>query len=299
MIEVAHLSKSFGGRQALDDVSFRAEAGRVTAFLGPNGAGKSTAMRIILGLDKADAGFATIDGKPFSSFENPLSHLGALIDSRFAHPKRTAFDHLRVVAMTHGYSRTRIHEVIESTGLESVASERVGGFSLGMNQRLGIATALLGNPRVLMLDEPLNGLDIDGIQWFRQLCRDQADRGVAVFLSSHIMSEVELVADSVVILGKGKVLLESPLTELTTGAERIEVFGEPLDALAAACAERGATVTRVPGPSLEVAGLSAHAVGMLARDHGVSLSRLAEKHASLEERYRELTKTAVQFQSRS
>ncbi|HET8986478.1 MAG TPA: ATP-binding cassette domain-containing protein, partial [Trueperaceae bacterium] len=218
MIEVEHLSKRFGDRLALDDVSFRVDAGKVTAFLGPNGAGKTTTMRLILGLDQPTAGRTLVEGRPFRDYPDPICRIGALLDTKFAHPKRTAFDHLLVVAATHGIQRSRVHDVIEETGLESVAGERVGRFSLGMTQRLGIATALLGSPRMLILDEPVNGLDIDGVRWFRELCRRYAAEGAAVFLSSHLMSEVERVADQVIVLGRGRVIEDATLASLHRGA---------------------------------------------------------------------------------
>ncbi|MGB3375463.1 MAG: ATP-binding cassette domain-containing protein, partial [Microbacterium sp.] len=242
MIEVEHLTKRFGDRLALDDVSFRVSAGKVTGFLGPNGAGKTTAMRLLLGLDRPTTGRALIDGRPLRDYHDPLCQVGALLDAKFAHPRRTAFDHLLVVAATHGIPRSRVHDVIDETGLDSVAGERVGKFSLGMTQRLGIASALLGSPRALILDEPINGLDIDGVRWFRELCREYADAGAAVFLSSHLMSEVELVADHVIVLGRGRVLRDAPLRDFHAGAAAVEVVADRAAELAAILTGRGATV---------------------------------------------------------
>ncbi len=297
MIEVQHLTKQFGGRVALDDVTFEVGAGQVTAFLGPNGAGKTTTMRLILGLDKPSSGEALVDGRPFRSYTDPICRVGALLDTRFAHPRRTAFDHLMVVADTHGIPRARVFEVLEEVGLEAVAGERAGRFSLGMTQRLGIAAALLGRPQSLIFDEPVNGLDIDGVRWFRELCRRCASDGVAVFLSSHLMSEVELVADRVIVLGRGRVLEDARLDDLRGQVTVVEVVTDHAGSFARALEQRGGTVEHVESRSFRLTGLSAAEVGAAAATEGIALERLAEVPRSLEEIYRDLTEETVEFRA--
>lgn len=299
MIRVEHLSKRFGDRLVLDDVSFHVAAGKVTGFLGPNGAGKTTAMRLILGLDRPTDGRVLIGGRPFRDYPDPICQVGALLDAKFAHPMRTAFDHLLIIAATHGIPRSRVHDVIDETGLDSVAGVRVGKFSLGMTQRLGIAAALLGSPRVLILDEPINGLDIDGVRWFRELCREYADGGAAVFLSSHLMSEVELVADHVVVLGRGRVLQDAPLSQIRRGDAVVEVIAERAELLAFVLECRGGAVKRVGAHSLAVKGLAAANVGAIALEAGIALERLGDVTRSLEDGYRELTEMEVEFRAGS
>ena len=216
-IEVRNFSKQYGHVYAVRDVSFTALPGRVTGFLGPNGAGKSTTMRGIVGLDHPTSGSATIRGRRYAQFRSPLREVGALLDARSAHKSRTARNHLRTVAATHGISRARVDEVLELVGLASVANKRVGGFSLGMGQRLGLAVALIGDPHTLILDEPVNGLDPDGVTWIRELLRALAQEGRTVLLSSHLLSEMSLVADHVVVIGRGEIIADAPLSELTRG----------------------------------------------------------------------------------
>ena len=220
MIQISGLTKDYSGKLALYNVSFDVLPGRVTAFLGPNGSGKSTTLRILLGLETASEGTALIDGVPYSKLKNPIMRVGAMLDSRNAHAGRTAFSHLRSIAITHGISKARVHEVLALVGLEGVAKKRVGGFSLGMQQRLGIAGALLGDPELLIFDEPLNGLDINGIRWFRAFVADLVAQGKTVFLSSHMLSEVEKVADDLVILGKGQILVACSLAEFAENAPK-------------------------------------------------------------------------------
>ncbi|MBX3092805.1 MAG: ATP-binding cassette domain-containing protein [Cryobacterium sp.] len=295
MIEVEHLSKRFGNRLALDDVSFRVDEGKVTAFLGPNGAGKTTTMRLILGLDRPTAGRALVGGRPFREHPDPICQVGALLDTKFAHPKRTAFDHLLVVAATHALPRSRVHDVIDETGLDSVAGERVGRFSLGMTQRLGIAAALLGSPKALILDEPVNGLDIDGVRWFRELCRRYASEGAAVFLSSHLMSEVERVADHVIVLGRGRVIENATLADLRRGAAVVDAASERASELATELGRRGASIRVLDDRALAVTGLSAGEVGAIAARAGIPLEHLSEESRSLEESYRALTEDEIEF----
>nr|WP_221234348.1 ATP-binding cassette domain-containing protein [Terrimesophilobacter mesophilus] len=291
------MTKRFGDRLALDDLSFRVDAGKVTAFLGPNGAGKTTTMRLILGLDRPTSGRALVGGRAFRDYVDPICQVGALLDTKFAHPRRTAFDHLLVIAATHRIPRSRVHEVIEETGLESVAGERVLKFSLGMTQRLGIASALLGSPRILILDEPVNGLDIDGVSWFRELCRRYAADGAAVFLSSHLMSEVERVADQVIVLGRGRVLKDAPLFEFRQGAAVVSVVTEHATEFAAHLERLGASVLMSGDHSLSVTGLSAAEIGSAALRQGIALERLNEESRSLEDSYRVLTDQDIEFRS--
>lgn len=225
-IEVRALSKKYGSRLAVDDVSFEVPAGRVTGFLGPNGAGKSTTMRMIVGLDRPSSGEALIDGQPYAQLRLPLRQVGALLDSNSAHRSRTALNHLRAVAATHGIGRARVDEVIDLAGLASVARKRVGGFSLGMTQRLGIAVALLGDPGTLILDEPVNGLDPDGVTWMRELLRGLAAEGRTVFLSSHLLTELALVASHVIVIGRGRILADAPVGALTRDRTLEEAYIE-------------------------------------------------------------------------
>ncbi len=233
MIEFSRLTKRFGSRLALDDVTFRVEPGAVTGFLGPNGSGKTTTMRILLGLEPPTSGAALVDGVPYAQLPDPLRRVGALLDARSAHPARSAFAHLRALALTHGIPAARVQRVLELVGLADVAGARVGGFSLGMRQRLGIAAAMLGDPATYVFDEPTNGLDPDGVLWFRSLVRSFADEGRTVFLSSHLLGELALTADRVVVLGRGRVLVDAtledlaarhgiPLSELRTGGSSLE-----------------------------------------------------------------------------
>ncbi|CAM3303722.1 ABC transporter ATP-binding protein [Occultella aeris] len=218
MIEVASLTKRYGTTTAVDGLTFTARSGTVTGFLGPNGAGKSTTMRVVVGLERPTSGTATVDGRHYADLAAPLHAVGVMLDARSVHPGRTAFRHLLAQAQTHGISRNRVHEVIGMTGLESVAGRRAGTFSLGMGQRLGIAGALLGDPGTLILDEPVNGLDPDGVLWVRRLVRELADEGRTVLLSSHLMHELALCADRVVIIGKGRLLADASVQEIIDGS---------------------------------------------------------------------------------
>lgn len=297
MIEVRGLTRRFRTKTALDNVSFSVAAGEVTGFLGPNGAGKTTAMRLVVGLDRPTAGSALIGGRRLQDYPDPICQVGALLSSRFAHPRRSAFDHLLTIAATHGIPRVRVHEVIEETGLESVAGDRVGGFSLGMTQRLGIASALLGSPGVLILDEPINGLDLDGVRWFRELCRRYAESGAAVFLSSHLMSEVEQVADRVIVLGRGRVIADSSLAELRRGSLEIEVKSAQAQVLIAALDRRGVSTVQKDRNSFSALGITAAQVGVIALQLGVALEQLNDRQRSLEASYRALTEEEVEFRS--
>lgn len=298
MIEVAGLRKSYGAKRAVDDISFTAPAGSVTGFLGPNGAGKSTTMRMIMGMDHPDAGTATIDGKPLRAHAAPMRVAGALLDAKSVAPGRTARNHLRVLAATHGISDKRVDDVIQLTGLESVATKRVKGFSLGMGQRLGIATAMLGDPSTLIMDEPVNGLDPDGVLWVRNLAKHFASEGRTVLLSSHLMSEVELTADRVVVIGRGRILADTSLAEFTaqaaSGAVTVKTSDDgrlvPLLTAAGATATRGDDV-------IVVVGMPAPRIAELAVGEGLELYELVASAATLEDAYLRLTADAVEYRA--
>ncbi|KQO60353.1 ABC transporter ATP-binding protein [Curtobacterium sp. Leaf261] len=312
MIEVQNLSKRYGPKLAVDDVSFVVRPGSVTGFLGPNGAGKSTTMRMIMGLDRPTSGRATVNGQPYQSFRDPLRQVGALLEAKAVHSGRSAYNHLLSLAATHGIPKSRVHEVIDMTGLDSVARKRVGGFSLGMGQRLGIAAALLGDPKTLILDEPVNGLDPDGVLWVRQLARRMAADGRTVFLSSHLMSEMAQTADRVVVLGRGRVLADAPIAEFVAGGDpaagaagggnRVVVRTPSPDQLFAAiehAAADGATFSATPRDdgSFLVVGPDAPTVGAIAAHAGVVLHELTPTGASLEEAYMALTRDDVEYRS--
>ncbi|WP_084106236.1 ABC transporter ATP-binding protein [Demequina sp. NBRC 110056] len=300
MIEVAGLTKTYGPKRAVDDISFTAPAGSVTGFLGPNGAGKSTTMRMIMGLDRPDAGTATIDGMHIAAHAAPMHVVGALLEAKSVTPGRTARNHLRVLAATHGIGERRVDEVIQMTGLDSVAKKRVKGFSLGMGQRLGIATAMLGDPATLIMDEPVNGLDPDGVLWVRNLARHFASEGRTVLLSSHLMSEVQLTADRVVVIGRGKILAQGSVADFTaeaaTGAVTVKTSDD--EAFAALVAGEGAEATRT-SDALVVNGLEPPRIAQLAVGAGLDLHELVKTNATLEEAYLRLTADAVEYHADS
>ena len=299
MIEIDGLTKRYGPKLAVDHVSFTVRPGIVTGFLGPNGAGKSTTMRMIMGLDKPTAGSALVSGKPYAQHPSPLHEVGALLEAKAVHTGRTAFNHLLALAATHGIPKKRVHEVIHLTGLESVAGKRVGGFSLGMGQRLGIAAALLGDPHTLILDEPVNGLDPEGVRWVREFSRHLASEGRTVFISSHLMSEMAQTADHLIVLGRGRVLADAPIADVIAGATRriVRVRTPNVRALTAALAGPDVTVTSFDDGALEVAGLNAAQIGDAAAANGVALHELTPIDASLEEAYLELTQDEVEYHS--
>src|SRR5690625_2874245 len=260
MIETHDLTKRYGPKLAVDHVNFTARPGEVTGILGPNGAGKSTTMRLIMGLDAPTSGTATIEGKPFRDHEAPLHAAGALLDAKGVHPGRTARSHLRALAATHGISDARVDDVLDLTGLTQVARKRVGGFSLGMGQRLGIAAALLGDPQTLILDEPVNGLDPDGVMWVRGLLRHLASEGRTVVLSSHLMSEMAQIADHVVVFGKGRIVADAPIASfLDTGIERTAVTSPRAAELATLIGADNVTVQTESEHRLTISGMSAAA----------------------------------------
>jgi ABC-2 type transport system ATP-binding protein len=298
MIEARQLTKRYGDKIAVDGVDFTVPAGAVTGFLGPNGAGKSTTMRMIIGLDAPTAGTVTVNGRRYAQHSAPLHEVGALLEARSVHPGRSAFDHLMALAYTHGISRARVSEVIELTGLQSVARKRAGAFSLGMGQRLGIAAALLGDPETVMLDEPVNGLDPDGVLWIRNLLTGLAAEGRTVFVSSHLMSEMALVADHLIVVGRGRVLADTTVQELVlrAGGDAVVVAAADPAELRRVLAGPGVEVTGRPGSEqLTVTGLPARAIGLKAAEHGIALFELTAKTVSLEEAFMELTKESVEY----
>ncbi|WP_327092078.1 ATP-binding cassette domain-containing protein [Nonomuraea sp. NBC_01738] len=288
MIEVAGLTRRYGEILALDELSFRVEPGRVTGFLGVNGAGKSTTMRVILGLEAPDSGFALVEGLPYGMLREPMRRVGALLDAGDVHGGRTAAAHLRWLARSNGIGRARVGEVLEQVGLADVGHRRVAGFSLGMRQRLGIAAALLGDPGVLLLDEPINGLDPEGIRWIRVLLRDLAAEGRTVLVSSHLMGEMAMTADHVVAIGRGRLVADMAMSELA-GRFRRGVLVRAADpaALEAALRAAGADVLEEDG-GLSVNGLDAARIGEVALAHGIALYELTPRAASLEEAFMEL-----------
>lgn len=290
MIRASGLTKVYGSIRAVDALTFDVVPGAVTGFLGPNGAGKSTTMRMIVGLDRPTAGTATVDGRAYAALPAPLREVGALLDAGAMHPGRTGRSHLRVAARTHGIPFSRVDEVIEQVGLAHAARRRIRGYSLGMRQRLGIAGALLGDPQVLLFDEPVNGLDLDGVRWIRSLLRGFADEGRTVLVSSHLMSEVQLVADRVVVIGDGRLVADSTVAELLgrAGGPRVRVCTPRAEDLlrhlpAHAVAERTGT------HELEVSGVAPAVVGDLAHAVGVPVHHLSEVEQSLEQAYLTLT----------
>ena len=301
MIETQGLTKRYGGTTAVDDMTLTIRPGVVTGFLGPNGAGKSTTMRLILGLDQPTAGSVTVNGRDFRDSPAPLHEVGALLEAKAVHTSRSAYSHLRVLAATHGISRRRVDTVLELVGLTDVARKRVGAFSLGMGQRLGIAAALLGDPGVLLLDEPVNGLDPEGIRWVRDLLKALANEGRTVFVSSHLMSEMALTAEHVVVVGRGRVIANVPVQQLISGASRgvVLVRTPYASQLAEVLSSDGVTINHPEGDVLEVTGLSAAQIGQIALEARVVLHGLAPQEASLEEAFMTMTRDAVDFHAGS
>ena len=297
MIEATRLTKRYGDKIAVDDATFTVRPGMVTGFLGPNGAGKSTTMRMIVGLDRPTSGTVTIDGRPYSALTAPLREVGVLLDAKAVHPGRSARGHLRALAATHGIPRSRVDEVIGLTGLDTVAGKRVKGFSLGMGQRLGIAAALLGDPATLILDEPVNGLDPEGVIWVRKLARHLASEGRTVFLSSHLMSEMAQTADHIIVLGRGRVIADAPVAEIVataTGQGAVRVRSPHADRLAAVIAAENGTATP-DATGLTVTGIPAERIGELAARDGIVLHELTPVAGSLEDAYLALTQDEVEY----
>jgi ABC-2 type transport system ATP-binding protein len=295
VIELAGLTKEYGARVAVDDLTVTIHPGRVTGFLGPNGSGKTTTMRCVLGLARPTSGTATVLGRPYRELAQPMRRVGALIDPRSRHPGRTAYRHLLALAQSNGLPVKRVYEVIDLVGLESVADDRVRGFSLGMGQRLGIAAALLGDPDVLLLDEPVNGLDPEGIRWVRELLRDLADEGRTVLVSSHLMSEMEDTADHLVVLGRGRLLADVPMDELLGAHSAVRVRTPQGPTLADAVRRAGGRVELEIDGALRVEGLDLVAVGDVAFIADVRLHELSRVTASLEAAYLALTEDDVEY----
>jgi len=297
MIEARGLSKRYGDKLAVDGLTFTVKPGIVTGFLGPNGAGKSTTMRMILGLDRPTAGDVTVNGRRYADLGAPLHEVGALLEAKAVHTSRSAHNHLRALAATHGIPRRRVDEVIDLVGLTDVARKRAGGFSLGMGQRLGIASALLGDPPTVILDEPVNGLDPEGILWVRNLLKALAAEGRTVFVSSHLMSEMALTAEHVIVVGRGRLIADMSVEELTHGASVNTVLVRTPDAaqLRAALAAPDVTVSSSEDDVLEVTGLTAAQIGDTARDLRVALHELTPQRASLEEAFMTMTRDDVEY----
>jgi ABC-2 type transport system ATP-binding protein len=301
MIEARGLTKRYGPKTAVDGISFTVRPGTVTGFLGPNGAGKSTTMRMIMGLDRPTAGTVIVNGRPYAQHRSPLTEVGALLDAKAVHTGRSAYNHLLAMAATHGIPTKRVDEVIEMTGLQTVAKKRVGGFSLGMGQRLGIASALLGDPKTLILDEPVNGLDPEGVLWVRNLARYLASEGRTVFLSSHLMSEVALTADHIIVIGKGRIIADAPVSEIVNGTQQrsVKVRTPHATQLAELLTRDGATVTSDEPSLLVVTGADAPGIGELAAAKGFVLHELTPVASTLEDAYMALTADAVEYQTES
>jgi ABC-2 type transport system ATP-binding protein len=298
MIEAVSLTKRYGRTLAVDDLSFTVRPGRVTGFLGPNGAGKSTTMRMILGLDSADEGRVLVDGQPFRSLRQPLRVVGALLDAKWVHPNRSARGHLRWLARSNRLPESRVDEVLELVGLTSVANRRAGGFSLGMQQRLGIAGALLGDPRILLFDEPVNGLDPEGILWIRRFMQNLAAQGRTVFVSSHLLSEMSLMAEDLVVIGRGKLISQCTTAEFIqhAGEAAVKVRSPHLDTLRLALLDKGFEPA-VQNGELTVAGVSTDRVGEIAAANGVVLHELSPQVGSLEQAFMRMTGDAVEYSS--
>jgi ABC-2 type transport system ATP-binding protein len=299
MIEARAVSKRYGTKTAVNELTFTVRPGVVTGFLGPNGAGKSTTIRMIMGLDAPTAGDITVNGKHYAQHQAPLREVGGLLEARAVHTGRSAYNHLLALAATHGIPRRRVGEVIELVGLQEVARKRAGGFSLGMGQRLGIAAALLGDPATLVLDEPVNGLDPQGILWIRNLLRGLAEQGRTVFVSSHLMSEMALTAEHLIVVGRGRLIADTSVSEFIESASRntVRVRTPQAAALRGVLAGPGVTVTSEEDGVLEVSGLSGKEIGLVACQHQLPLEELTPVRASLEEAFMELTDEAVEYRT--
>jgi ABC-2 type transport system ATP-binding protein len=300
MIVARGLTKTYGGKVAVDGIDFTVEPGRVTGFLGPNGAGKSTTMRMILGLDRPTAGSVTVNGRRYADSPAPLREVGALLEAKALHPGRSARDHLRWLAVSNGIPAGRVDEVLALVGLEDVAGQRVGKFSLGMGQRLGIAVALLGNPPVVVLDEPVNGLDPEGIRWVRTLARDLAAQGRTVFISSHLMSEMALTADHLVVVGRGRILADCSMSEFIAdhAASYVRVQSPQLREVTDLLRRHGLDVA-VHDEELRVQGLDAPSIGELVGKSGLFLHELTLVRSSLEDAFMTLTADSVEYHAAS
>lgn len=297
MIEANRLTKRYGATLAVDNLSFTVPPGQVTGFLGPNGSGKSTTMRMILGLDAPTTGTVTVNGRPYVSYRRPLYEVGALLEAKAVHGGRSAYNHLLCLALSNGIPKNRVEQVLDQVGLQSVAKKRSGGFSLGMGQRLGIAAALLGDPRVLLFDEPVNGLDPEGVLWIRNLLKSLAAEGRTVLLSSHLMSEMAITADRLIIIGRGRLIAETTVAEFLKGGSGnfVRVRSRRAAALVKLLEKRrGVTVVR-DGDALSITGATCESVGRLATSNGLTLQELSAQQASLEDTYMHLTRDSVDY----
>ena len=299
MIEALGLTKDYGDKRAVDGLSFTVRPGVVTGFLGPNGSGKSTTMRLILGLDRPSAGDVTVNGKHYREHPTPLREVGALLEARSVHTGRSAYYHLLTLAQTHGIPKRRVAELIDLVGLHEVARKRAGKFSLGMGQRLGIATALLGDPATLLLDEPVNGLDPEGIHWIRNLLKSLAAEGRTVFVSSHLMTEMALTADHLIVIGRGKLIADTSVEEFVRMASGgvVRVRSPQASSLRELVLGEKVSVTSSEPGLLEISGLTAEQIGEVAAAHGIVLHELSPQDASLEEAFMELTRDDVEFKA--
>lgn len=299
MIEAQALSKRYGAKTAVDAVSFTVQPGKVTGFLGPNGAGKSTTMRMIVGLDSPSGGHVTVNGARYATHRAPLREVGALLDAKAVHTKRSAYNHLRAMAATHGIPNSRVKEVIDLTGLGPVAKKRVGGFSLGMGQRLGIAAALLGDPHTVILDEPVNGLDPEGVQWVRHLAKGLASEGRTVFLSSHLMSEMAQTADHLIVIGRGRIIADAPIQSIIDGQGRVRVrvrADRPQDLLGSLAGD-GVTSQVLEPELIEITGVEPRRIAEIALRERVLVYELTPIQVSLEDAYMQLTQGEVEYHS--
>jgi ABC-2 type transport system ATP-binding protein len=299
VIEARNLTKTYGDKRAVDDLTFTVKPGVVTGFLGPNGSGKSTTMRLILGLDAPNSGDVTVNGKHYRDHAAPLHEVGALLEARSVHTGRSAYNHLLALAQTHGIGKKRVNELVDLVGLHDVAKKRAGKFSLGMGQRLGIATALIGDPSTVMLDEPVNGLDPEGIHWIRNLLKQLASEGRTVFVSSHLMSEMALTADHLIVIGRGKLIADTGVEEFIQGASKqaVRVRSPQADELRGLLAGTDVVIRDVEPSVLEVGGLTAEQIGDLAAERGIRLHELTPVQASLEEAFMELTRDDLEYQA--
>jgi ABC-2 type transport system ATP-binding protein len=300
MINVSHLSKKYGQKLAVDNLSFKVETGKVTGFLGPNGAGKSSTMRLMLGLDNGQ-GSTTFDGKPLNQYARPSQAIGILLEAKAFHPTRSARNHLRVLAAAGNVADARVDEVLGLVGLKDVARKKPGKFSLGMSQRLGIAAAILGQPKYLLLDEPANGLDPEGIAWLRDFLKDYADAGNAVFVSSHLLSEMALMADNVVVIGRGKLIADTSITQLTAGSVHTGVFVRVgnYDQFEKALNKADIVFEKIAGGGLKIVGKRTDEIGRLAFETGTAILELSKHDASLEQVFLELTAGSEEYSSKS
>jgi ABC-2 type transport system ATP-binding protein len=297
VIEARNLTKDYGDKRAVDDLTFDVRPGIVTGFLGPNGSGKSTTMRLILGLDRPTNGSVIVNGKPYAEHSAPLHEVGALLEARSIHTGRSARNHLLALAQTHGIGKARVDELVDMVGLHDVAKKRAGKFSLGMGQRLGIASALLGDPQTVMLDEPVNGLDPEGIQWIRNLLRRLAEEGRTVFVSSHLMSEMALTADHLIVIGRGKMIADTSVADFVARASKdlVLVRSPQLGAMRELLSGLGASIADGEDGGLEVGGLTAEQIGEAVAANGLVLHELTRHQASLEEAFMDITRGELEY----